>query len=108
MTAFGIMSSSEEHGPRELVELAASAEEAGFQFASISDHFDPWMREQGHGPFVSRVPGAIASSTERLEVGIDVSHHGDIRRAARLRQEVRQRRLRPSLFPPDRTGSGDV
>jgi G6PDH family F420-dependent oxidoreductase len=73
MTAFGMTLSSEEHGPRELVELAASAETAGFEFASISDHFHPWVSEQGHSPFVWSVLGGIASSTERLEVGIGVS-----------------------------------
>jgi coenzyme F420-dependent glucose-6-phosphate dehydrogenase len=73
MTEFGLTLSSEEHGPRELVDLAKRAEAAGFDFASISDHFHPWVRAQGHSPFVWSVLGAIAASTERLEVGVGVS-----------------------------------
>jgi coenzyme F420-dependent glucose-6-phosphate dehydrogenase len=73
MTSFGLTLSSEEHGPAELVALAVRAEAAGFEFASISDHFHPWVGEQGHSPFVWSVLGAIAASTRDLEVGIGVS-----------------------------------
>jgi len=34
------------HGPRELVRNAQRAEQAGFDFAAISDHFYPWIEEQ--------------------------------------------------------------
>jgi hypothetical protein len=37
---------SEEHGPNDLVRNASRAEEAGFAFAAISDHFSPWLEEQ--------------------------------------------------------------
>lgn len=75
MTAprYGLTLSSEEHGPRELVEIAVSAEAAGFDFVSISDHFHPWISEQGHSPFVWSVLGAIANATEGLGVGVGVS-----------------------------------
>src|SRR6478736_2895493 len=73
MTSFGLTLSSEEHGPADLVELAVRAEDAGFEFASISDHFHPWVSEQGHSPFVWSVLGAIGASTHELEVGIGVS-----------------------------------
>ena len=52
MISFGMTLSSEEHGPRDLVANAAAAEEAGFDFVSISDHFHPWVAAQGHSPFV--------------------------------------------------------
>lgn len=65
--------SSEEHGPRQLVRNAARAEEAGFSFAGISDHFHPWIREQGHSPFVWGVVGAIAEATESLRLGTGVT-----------------------------------
>jgi G6PDH family F420-dependent oxidoreductase len=68
MTTYGYKLSSEEHGPNELVRQAAQAEEAGFSFASISDHFHPWVHAQGHSPFVWGVLGGIAQVTERLEV----------------------------------------
>ena len=65
--------SSEEHEPLVLVRNAARAEEAGFAFASISDHFHPWTRQQGHSPFVWGVVGAIAQATERLRLGTGVT-----------------------------------
>lgn len=69
----GYALSSEEHPPRMLVENACEAEEAGFEFALISDHFHPWTERQGQSSFVWSVLGAIATSTSRLEVGTGVS-----------------------------------
>jgi coenzyme F420-dependent glucose-6-phosphate dehydrogenase len=71
--AFGYTLSSEERSPRELVANARSAEEVGFEFLSISDHFHPWVTAQGHSPFVWAVIGAIAASTEQIPVGIGVT-----------------------------------
>ena len=73
MAAIGYTLSSEEHGPRELVSYARRAEEAGFDFASISDHFHPWVDRQGNSPFVWAVLGGIAEATERLRVGTGVT-----------------------------------
>lgn len=73
MTAFGYTLSSEEHAPSDLVRNAARAEAAGFDFASISDHYHPWVSAQGHSPFVWSVLGGIAASTERLRVGVGVT-----------------------------------
>jgi coenzyme F420-dependent glucose-6-phosphate dehydrogenase len=73
VTTFGYTLSSEEHPPRELVRNAARAEELAFDFASISDHFHPWVTAQGHSPFVWSVLGAIASSTSQLRVGVGVT-----------------------------------
>jgi G6PDH family F420-dependent oxidoreductase len=57
---------SEEHGPAELVANAHHAEQAGFDFAAISDHFFPWVEEQGHSPLAWSILGAIANATTRL------------------------------------------
>src|ERR687895_2756157 len=73
MVDIGYKLSSEEHGPLELVRFARRAEEAGFDFASISDHFHPWIDEQGHSPFVWSVIGGIAGATERLRLGTGVT-----------------------------------
>jgi G6PDH family F420-dependent oxidoreductase len=73
MTSFGYTLSSEEHGPRALVDHARQAEDAGFEFASISDHFHPWVEAQGHSPFVWSVLGAIAVRTDALEVCVGVT-----------------------------------
>ena len=73
MAAIGYTLSSEEHGPRELVAYARRAEQAGFDFASISDHFHPWVDRQGNSPFVWAVLGGVAATTERLRVGTGVT-----------------------------------
>jgi len=73
MTVFGYTLSSEDHAPAVLVRHASRAETAGFDFASISDHFHPWVTAQGHSPFVWSVLGAIAAGTELIQVGVGVS-----------------------------------
>ena len=73
MVSFGYTLSSEEHAPRDLVRNACRAEDAGFEFLSISDHYHPWVSAQGHSPFVWSVLGAIAASTERVRVGVGVT-----------------------------------
>ena len=67
MPEVGYWLSSEEHGPRALVEHAVRAEAAGFRRAMISDHLHPWTPTQGHSPFVWGVLGAIVS-TRRLAI----------------------------------------
>jgi len=69
----GYALSSEEHGPRELVQHARAAEETGFTFALISDHFHPWVDAQGQSPFVWSVIGGIAEATENLRLGTGVT-----------------------------------
>jgi len=59
---------TEEHGPRELVKNAKRAEEAGFDFIGISDHYHPWLDAQGHSPNVWSVLGAIATNTNKIEI----------------------------------------
>ncbi|MFB3819863.1 MAG: TIGR03557 family F420-dependent LLM class oxidoreductase, partial [Candidatus Methylomirabilales bacterium] len=65
--------SSEEHGPGALVRFAGRAEEAGFGFAFISDHYHPWIRRQGQSPFVWTVLGAAAQATRALRLGTGVT-----------------------------------
>lgn len=73
MKRLGYALSSEEHAPNDLVRNARRAEDAGFTFALISDHFHPWLDSQGHSPFVWSVIGGIAQATERLEIGTGVT-----------------------------------
>jgi G6PDH family F420-dependent oxidoreductase len=69
----GYTLSSEEHDPSTLVANARRAEDAGFDFVSISDHFHPWIDRQGHSPFVWSVIGGIAATTERIDLGTGVT-----------------------------------
>ncbi len=69
----GYAISSEEHPPLDLVDHAVRAEEAGFGFALISDHFHPWIDRQGSSPFVWGVIGGIAARTERMRLGTGVT-----------------------------------
>jgi G6PDH family F420-dependent oxidoreductase len=55
------------------VDYARQAEEAGFTFAMLSDHYHPWIAEQGQSPFVWSVIGSIAQATERLRIGTGVT-----------------------------------
>ncbi|HWC67583.1 MAG TPA: TIGR03557 family F420-dependent LLM class oxidoreductase [Acidimicrobiales bacterium] len=73
MTQFGYTLASEEHPPNDLVRHARRAEELGFDFLSISDHFHPWISEQGQSPFVWSTIGGVASVTERIELGVGVA-----------------------------------
>ena len=69
----GYALSSEEHPPDHLVRYAQRAEEVGFEFALISDHYHPWVDRQGHSPFVWCTVGAIAQATSRLRLGTGVT-----------------------------------
>ena len=88
MIELGYALSSEEHPPDALVRYARLAEETGFTFAGISDHFHPWIDEQGHSAFVWTVLGAIAEATTDLRVFTGVTcptirtHPGVIAQAA--------------------------
>lgn len=73
MAKLGYASSSEEHRPNDLVEHLVQAEDVGFSFALISDHFHPWVSEQGHSPFVWAVLGGIARATKKIEIGTGVT-----------------------------------
>src|SRR6186997_2342824 len=73
MVALGYALSSEEHPPNDLVRYARHAEEAGFAFALISDHYHPWIDQQGQSPFVWSVIGGVAQVTEELPLGTGVT-----------------------------------
>jgi G6PDH family F420-dependent oxidoreductase len=66
MTRFGYTLMTEQSGPRELVSYAVAAERAGFDFEVSSDHYSPWLTEQGHAPYAWAVLAAVAQATERV------------------------------------------
>ncbi len=61
--SFGFFTSSEELGPDQIISAAKTAEAAGFDRLWVSDHYHPWMSEQGSSPFVWSVLGALAATT---------------------------------------------
>jgi G6PDH family F420-dependent oxidoreductase len=69
----GYSLSSEEFQAPQLVEHAVAAEQNGFEFALISDHFHPWNTTQGNSPFVWSTLGAVAQATDRLVLGTGVT-----------------------------------
>src|SRR5436309_846266 len=73
MQPVGLALSSEEHPPNELVRQAQLGEEAGFEYALISDHFHPWIDKQGETPFVWATIGGIAQATNTLRLGTGVT-----------------------------------
>src|SRR5207245_7222540 len=66
MATFGYTLMCEPIGPKGLVRNGIQAERAGFDFTVISDHFHPWLEEQGESPFAWSVLGAVASQTSRM------------------------------------------
>jgi G6PDH family F420-dependent oxidoreductase len=64
---------TEQSGPRELVRYAVAAENAGFDFEVSSDHYSPWLTEQGHAPYAWTVLGAVAQATNRVELATYVT-----------------------------------
>jgi G6PDH family F420-dependent oxidoreductase len=66
VTSFGYTLMTEQSGPRELVDYAVRAEETGFDFEVMSDHYSPWLSAQGHAPYAWSVLGAVAHATRRV------------------------------------------
>jgi G6PDH family F420-dependent oxidoreductase len=68
MTRFGFTLMTEQSGPASLVNQAQKAEETGFDFEVMSDHYFPWLSAQGHAPYAWSVLGAVAQATERVDL----------------------------------------
>ena len=63
MARIGYHASHEQFPPSELLELVRAAEEAGFSAAMCSDHFLPWIPEQGESGFTWSWLGAALQAT---------------------------------------------
>ncbi|OHX01989.1 TIGR03557 family F420-dependent LLM class oxidoreductase [Micromonospora sp. WMMB235] len=69
----GYKLASEAFGPQELIRQAVRAEEAGFDFVEMSDHYHPWLEVQGHSCFTWSALGAIAARTTRIGLATGVT-----------------------------------
>jgi len=70
---FGYKLSTEGFEPAELVRQAVRAEEAGFDFVEMSDHYHPWLEAQGHSGFTWSMLGMIAGRTSRVGLATGVT-----------------------------------
>ncbi|WP_227487389.1 TIGR03557 family F420-dependent LLM class oxidoreductase [Nocardioides malaquae] len=59
---------TEQASPPDLVRHAGIAEEAGFDFEVMSDHYFPWLDEQGHSGYAWSMLGAVTQVTSRVEL----------------------------------------
>lgn len=66
MVRIGYTMMCEQRSPTDLVADVVRAEQAGFEFAVISDHFHSWLEAQGHSPYAWSVLGAAAQATQRI------------------------------------------
>jgi len=66
VTDFGYTMMCEQSRPDQLVRDVRRAEEAGFDFSVISDHYQPWLSEQGHSGYAWSILGAAAQATESI------------------------------------------
>lgn len=68
----GYKASAEQFGPTELRDFVVMAEQAGFDSAFVSDHFQPWRHDGGHAPAALPWLGAVAAKTESIVLGTSV------------------------------------
>jgi coenzyme F420-dependent glucose-6-phosphate dehydrogenase len=72
LLTLGYKASAEQFGPRELLDFAVVAEEAGFDSVVVSDHFQPWRHHGGHSPFSFAWLAAVGERTSRVKLGTSV------------------------------------
>ncbi len=58
----GLFLSCEEYAPEQLLAQAKQAAGSGFTGFAISDHFHPWLDDQGQSPFVWSMIGALSQA----------------------------------------------
>jgi G6PDH family F420-dependent oxidoreductase len=66
MARFGYTMMCEQSRPDRLVRDLQLADQAGFDFSVISDHYAPWLDAQGHSGYAWSILGAAAQATERI------------------------------------------
>ena len=66
----GYKLATEGFGPKELIR---QAEQVGFDFVEMSDHYHPWVEAQGHSAFTWNLLSAIAMKTDRIGLATGVT-----------------------------------
>jgi coenzyme F420-dependent glucose-6-phosphate dehydrogenase len=70
---FGYRAVAEQYSAAQLLEFAVDADEQGFEFVSISDHFHPWFHEGGHAVFAWTWMPAALERTKNVRIGTGVT-----------------------------------
>jgi alkanesulfonate monooxygenase SsuD/methylene tetrahydromethanopterin reductase-like flavin-dependent oxidoreductase (luciferase family) len=99
MVNVGYTLMTEQAGPGDLVRWAARAEDAGFDLLAISDHYFPWLDEQGHAPSAWVTLGAVAQATGRAENALAVIAGVAALAHAEARTLLARRSNRPGQSP---------
>jgi coenzyme F420-dependent glucose-6-phosphate dehydrogenase len=71
----GYAAMCEQFHPTDLVRYSKLAEDNGFTALMVSDHFNPWVPQQGQSPFVWALLGALGQATN-LRFGTGVTPPG--------------------------------
>jgi G6PDH family F420-dependent oxidoreductase len=64
---------AEGFGPKEIVRQGVLAEQAGFDFVEVSDHFHPWLPETNHSGFAFAMLSNLAAKTDRIGLATGVT-----------------------------------
>jgi F420-dependent hydroxymycolic acid dehydrogenase len=73
MTAIGFVLSSEQFPAPHLIEYGVMAENAGFDMVWNSDHFHPWMDNQGHSGMAWVTLAALGQRMTQIPMGTGVT-----------------------------------
>ena len=73
MSKVGFVLSHEQFAAPQLLEFGASAEQAGFDMVWTSDHFHPWMDNQGNAGHAWVTLAALGQRTQRIPFGTGVT-----------------------------------
>jgi G6PDH family F420-dependent oxidoreductase len=73
LTRFAYFCGHEQWQPEDLVRHAVLAEEVGFDFLVVSEHFHPWVDDTSASGFAFSTLGAIAQVTERVGLATGVT-----------------------------------
>ena len=73
MVKFSYFLGSEQWQPEEIINHTKLAKNAGFDMVTISEHFHPWVDDQGASNFAWATLGAITSVAPDLDLGTGVT-----------------------------------
>ena len=76
MGTIGYAAMFEQFTPTDLLTYSKQAERAGFGAVMASDHFHPWVPQQGQSAFVWAWMGALGVQTSRVKFGTGVTAPG--------------------------------